>query len=106
MMGLSNNTSVWDRDRDWDASLSPSPHWQPVTLFATRPLSPRPTSPCRYQYLWLRQSEMTRSMSASLTSVRPSKATSAFAARLTTMSPRRPSTFKREQMSEMRICGG
>ena len=49
---------------------------------------------------------MTRSMSASLTSVRPSKATRAFAARLTTMSPRRPSTFKREQMSEMRIYGG
>lgn len=47
---------------------------------------------------------MMRSMSLVCTSLRPSNATSALAARLTTMSPRRPSTFRREQMSEISNC--
>ena len=60
----------------------------------------------RLSHLWLRHKEMTLSMSASLTSLRPSKATSALAARLTTISPRRPSTSRREQISEMSSCMG
>mmetsp|Transcript_9255 Transcript_9255/g.40683 ORF Transcript_9255/g.40683 Transcript_9255/m.40683 type:complete len:213 (-) Transcript_9255:646-1284(-) len=41
---------------------------------------------------WLRHGPMTRLMSSAVTSSRPSYATSAFAARVTTISPRSPST--------------
>mmetsp|Transcript_5544 Transcript_5544/g.12273 ORF Transcript_5544/g.12273 Transcript_5544/m.12273 type:complete len:327 (+) Transcript_5544:696-1676(+) len=54
--------------------------------------------------LWLRQRDTTFSTSATVTSLRPSYATRALAARFTTMSPRRPSTSRREQMSEMSTC--
>mmetsp|Transcript_12028 Transcript_12028/g.35472 ORF Transcript_12028/g.35472 Transcript_12028/m.35472 type:complete len:317 (+) Transcript_12028:141-1091(+) len=50
---------------------------------------------------WFRHAVMMRAMSTVSTLLRPSNATSALAARLMTMSPRRPSTSRREQMSEI-----
>mmetsp|Transcript_20844 Transcript_20844/g.58074 ORF Transcript_20844/g.58074 Transcript_20844/m.58074 type:complete len:250 (-) Transcript_20844:550-1299(-) len=53
--------------------------------------------------LWLRHKDTTLPISSLVTLLRPSSATSALAARLVTRSPRRPSTFNLEQISEMSI---